>query len=576
MSKRVTSEAEVAQKASSLYNAIESQAIAVFKLGRHRHDRSGGGFVLQQALAAVKHLFEFRRNRLTKDPELWVKPQKHIYPLRISRGPGYFAPWLSPETQTDAPDGAEAYSVPRYVVPTAVTAVQRLCASSSPETYGYVMPTFIPHTSVYLCGQQTVYCLTEEMLDSIGADISTVIADYKFAKGDVQLAWSAMLASNTYNPVAGFLHSAADALVARHQKPVTEWTEEEIAPYRERVAHFLSDYLHASSHPATAVISRVMLLSAVMRNYEGSFRALHATKHTRPTGPGTDARNMVVLYGPQNQGKSSAITYLSPVPAWAVRVTVDLADIKATGERVGLGWLVELQEIDQQLKGRFASKMKEFLTNPELAFRDAYGRHAKKHPLTCIYIGTTNHDDVLADITASGIERTLIATVCQREDGSEIKARFDDIRRDREKIWEAAVACFLYGDAWDVRQEEERMLAEHQQQYKKRAKFPKLTEEAFRHVLDIVEEPSQVPTELVRDRLIWLVRDRLKEAMRPLEAEVEVKRFAAQRRWAERRMNVSQKLARLLGMGPKERRKVYVIDVGDDLNVTPEGAEDKF
>lgn len=558
---------------ANLWSFINTQAIRVSRQG-HRGDRSGGAFVLEEALEALRPAMEFRRNKLTNEPELWVFPRLQKDPLKISRGPGYLAPWLPPTIQTDQTYGDSDDAVPRLVNAAAFHEAKTAALADMAGASGTPTARALPCTSVYLCQNATVYTIAEPVLASIGADIATTVADFRFSKADVTAAWEAALETNTYNPVALFLQSAADTLVKRHGKPVIQFTPEEMAPYRATVGKFLSKYLHAPHHPVSEIISRVMLLSAVMRNYDGAFRSHHPSKHTRPTGPGTDSRNMVVLYGPQNQGKSSAITYLSPLPAWAVRVTVDLNDIKTTGERVALGWLVELQEIDQQLKGRHASRMKEFLTNPELAFRDAYARRARKHPLSCIYIGTTNRDDVLADITAPGLERTLIITVCQKEDGSEIRADFDGIRYDRSAIWEAAVACFLYGDAWDVTKEEEEIVSEHQQHYKKRARFPRVSEEAFRAVLEQVDATDQIPLDLVCDKLIDLVNARGRETMRTGEAEVEIRRFAAQRRWPVRRMTANAKLMRLLGMGPREKRKVLVVDVGDDLNVKPE--EERF
>lgn len=144
--------------------------------------------------------------------------------------------------------------------------------------------------------------------------------------------------------------------------------------------------------------------------------------------PGIKFDQMLVLEGEQGGGKSTALAIMAVREEW---FTDDLpldADAKAVMERIAGCWLIEAAEL-KGMRQAETEKIKGFLSRRYDKARLAYARMATEQPRQCVFIGTTNSDDYLRDMT--GNRRFWPVKV----------GRFDleALARDRDQIWAEAV-----------------------------------------------------------------------------------------------------------------------------------------
>ncbi len=162
---------------------------------------------------------------------------------------------------------------------------------------------------------------------------------------------------------------------------------------QSRIAVLLSsmgitcDGSDAAEWAQTAVLKT--LVSAAKRIYE----------------PGCTAKGMLVLYGPQDAGKSRFVRGLVPRKAWAgegpILTRRGSVDGKAMAEHLTGHWLAEVPEIDQYLRSIDASSLKMWTSQTVDTFRAAYARTSETHQRSWSLIGTTNREDLLSDSTGN-------------------------------------------------------------------------------------------------------------------------------------------------------------------------------
>lgn len=193
-----------------------------------------------------------------------------------------------------------------------------------------------------------------------------------------------------------------------------------------RVNSLLSEYLGADDTPLTQAAGRILCLSAIARAFE----------------PGCKADNVVILVGAQGVRKSSAIRALAG-SAFYSDSEFD------PGSRDGFAALrgvnvFELAEFDKWNNRRDAALIKAFITSQRDRYRPAYARFEVDQPRTCIFVGSTNVDEVLLD--ATGDRRFLPVRVAV--DGQPIDV--DRLERDAPQIWAEALARYRAGERWHV------------------------------------------------------------------------------------------------------------------------------
>lgn len=174
----------------------------------------------------------------------------------------------------------------------------------------------------------------------------------------------------------------------------------------------------------------------------------------RALRPGCKVDTVLILQGGQGKRKSTSLKALAGGPAWFTDTTLDIHS--KDGRMVAASkWIIEMQEL-KSLKGHDNETIKAFFSAAEDFIRPPYGRVLEAFARRCVFVGTTNLDEYLADDT--GNRRFWPVRIGQIDVAG--------IERDRDQIWAEAVARFDAGERWwlDGAEAEfaEQIAAEHQ------------------------------------------------------------------------------------------------------------------
>lgn len=180
-----------------------------------------------------------------------------------------------------------------------------------------------------------------------------------------------------------------------------------------RLFNWLVAYGGAADTPLVRAIGELMMVAAVRRVLQ----------------PGVKFDLMLVLIGPQGCGKSSAVSILAVQPEWLMDGLELDADGKTVMELLAGRMIVEIAEL-AGMRRADVEKVKATLTRTHDRGRLAYARIATQQPRTCIFIGTTNLENFLRDMT--GNRRFVPVTVGTFD--------LDALARDRDQLWAEAVA----------------------------------------------------------------------------------------------------------------------------------------
>ncbi|MBJ2153784.1 virulence-associated E family protein [Paracoccus sp. IB05] len=179
---------------------------------------------------------------------------------------------------------------------------------------------------------------------------------------------------------------------------------------KPRLERLLTDYFGAEDTALNRAFAKAVFVAAVRRVRK----------------PGTKFDTMLVLEGPQGSGKSSALRILAGVENFSDQNIIGL-DQKVQGELLMGVWLYEVAELSG-LKHTDTNDLKSFLSRDTDRFRAAYARFTTSHPRQCVFIGTTNDDTYLKDVTGN---RRFWPVLTGEID---LKA----LERDRDQIWAEA------------------------------------------------------------------------------------------------------------------------------------------
>lgn len=189
---------------------------------------------------------------------------------------------------------------------------------------------------------------------------------------------------------------------------------------RPRIDRVLVDYFGARDMEYTRAVGAKFLIAAVAR-------ALR---------PGCKVDTILVLEGKQGAMKSQALRALAGAQNFIDNLAA-FGSRDAAHQVVGY-WVIELQEIDRQIKGAGASRTKAFATTAIDYFRPAYGRRKVRVPRDSIMCGTTNQSVYFVDATGN---RRFWPVRCERID-------VDAIVRDRDHLWAEAVERYRRDEQW--------------------------------------------------------------------------------------------------------------------------------
>lgn len=185
----------------------------------------------------------------------------------------------------------------------------------------------------------------------------------------------------------------------------------------ERLSSWLKTYLGATGpEPYLSEVSKTVLCAMV----------------ARVMVPGVKYDQVLILEGIQGVGKSSAVRILGA--PWYSDTHINIADKDAVVAMRAV-WVMEMGELSGMRKAE-VELLKEFISRQTDRIRLPYGKLAENFPRQCIFIGTTNSDEYLKDL--SGNRRFWPIKVG--------KVDFAGLERDRDQL--LAEARFTW-DLWD-------------------------------------------------------------------------------------------------------------------------------
>lgn len=153
---------------------------------------------------------------------------------------------------------------------------------------------------------------------------------------------------------------------------------------KDRIEHFLTEWMKCDDTPYVRECSRLIFAGGVNRLYR----------------PGCKFDDMVVLMGTgQGEGKTTLVHWL----AIEERFYTDVKEIdgqKGIEEILG-SWICEVGELLALTRARETEAVKAFLSRQVDRCRHPYDEHTTDHPRQCIFIGTTNRRQFLVDKTGN-------------------------------------------------------------------------------------------------------------------------------------------------------------------------------
>lgn len=189
---------------------------------------------------------------------------------------------------------------------------------------------------------------------------------------------------------------------------------------KARLDSWLVRYAKADNSPYVRAVGRKFLLQMVARIMQ----------------PGCKADHTLVLIGAQRAGKSSLCRILAG-PKYFTDTLPSISGGRDVMEHLQGVWVVELSELAPARKSE-AEDLKAFLTSAVDRFRVAYGKRTEAFPRQCVFIGTTNDDEFLRDVTGG---RRFWPVHVREIDLAAFEA-------DRDQLLAEAVAAFHSGESW--------------------------------------------------------------------------------------------------------------------------------
>lgn len=191
--------------------------------------------------------------------------------------------------------------------------------------------------------------------------------------------------------------------------------------------------------------------------------------------PGCKADCALVLEAPQGRGKSSALRALAG-HEWFADEIADLGSKDAAQDLSGK-WIIELSELSA-IRRVDLTRVKAFLSRQVDHYRPSYGRLSQDFPRQCVFAGSTNASEYLADETGN---RRFWPVRCERID-------VGALTRDRDQLWAEAVECFKRGEPWHLQPDLDQIASAEQET----RRSPDPWEAAIRAWL--ADRPSTEPT----------------------------------------------------------------------------------
>jgi predicted P-loop ATPase len=208
----------------------------------------------------------------------------------------------------------------------------------------------------------------------------------------------------------------------RRVHPIRDWLNSLESDGGDLRQNWLSVCLGVPDDPYHRAIGKMFLTSMVARIFE----------------PGCKCDYMIVLEGPQGEEKSRFCRALAGGDEY---FSEHLPRIDSDAIRLSMHlrgkWLIEVSELSAFLKAD-PEAMKHFVSQQNEQYTPKYGRSEVREPRQCVFIGTTNEDEYIRDVT--GGRRYW-----------PIKVRFvnvDRLERMRSQLFAETVLAYRANEAW--------------------------------------------------------------------------------------------------------------------------------
>ena len=228
---------------------------------------------------------------------------------------------------------------------------------------------------------------------------------------------------NMYCPIRRYLdHCAA------HAKPHEEWDR-------------IGEVFLGNKHKIATTAMQRMMIGAVARAYN----------------PGCSMSWLPILVGAQGVGKSMFSRSLVPTDLFS-EITTPLETLMKEQYRLHVAWLLELPEIDNYFNTRNIENFKNLVTTRVDEVRFPYASLPSKLPRRFVLIGTTNRNQFLVDSTGN---RRFVPL----EIGAGFQIPWNQLTKERDSVWAAAVAAFRAGEGYEFNSGEIAAISDYIQEF---------------------------------------------------------------------------------------------------------------
>jgi putative DNA primase/helicase len=204
-----------------------------------------------------------------------------------------------------------------------------------------------------------------------------------------------------------------------HYHPIRDYLDGLKWDGKERIENLLIDYFGAVDNLYTRHAMRKTLIGAVSRVYE----------------PGCQFDLVLILVGvKEGTGKSTFFYKLGK--QWFSDTFVTVHGKEAL-EQIQGSWIIEIAEL-AGIKKAEADPVKQFLTKRTDYFRKSYGHNNEEYPRQCIFVGTTNSNNVM------WTRRFMPVDV--REDKATKSSLTKELDDELDQIWAEAVFHYNLGE----------------------------------------------------------------------------------------------------------------------------------
>lgn len=207
-------------------------------------------------------------------------------------------------------------------------------------------------------------------------------------------------------------------LLRSHYHPLKDLIESIEWDGVNRISDTLARWMKADDTEYTREVSRLIFAGGIHRLYN----------------PGCKFDEMPVLIGDQGAGKSTFVRWLAVEDRFFKELTS--TKDKEGGELVEGSWIMEVAELLALTRASAQEEVKAFLSRQRDVFRAAYGKFVGDRPRTCIFIGTSNRDQFIADKTGG---RRFYPVQC-RGSAYELFDHEEECREYIRQCWAEALA----------------------------------------------------------------------------------------------------------------------------------------